>query len=100
MFLNIGSTYIYGHQQRASGKFKRSNEFSNNLSKPRSSIRCDELIDPTKHYLQTPTITSWSYQGGNKVNGEFKYKENALDHEPSTVWGHGTQGAMAQARGT
>lgn len=60
------------------------------------------MIDKSKSYLETPTITTWSYTGQDvkEIKGEFKYKADALDHEGSVVWGHGTQGAMPQARGT
>mmetsp|Transcript_51575 Transcript_51575/g.66057 ORF Transcript_51575/g.66057 Transcript_51575/m.66057 type:complete len:234 (+) Transcript_51575:34-735(+) len=86
-------------EQKASGKFKRSNKFSNDLSKPRSNVSCPDALEG-KSYLDAPAISSWSYKGNGEISAQFKYKENGLDHEPSQVWGHGTQGAMPQVRGT
>jgi hypothetical protein len=86
-------------EQKQTGLFVRSNKFIDDLATPRTDVSNDEVVYGP--YDEAPAITKWSFQeGGAVINGDFKVKEDSYDAWPSAVWGHGTQGAMAQARGT
>jgi hypothetical protein len=93
---------VYG-EQKATGKFVRSNAFISSMGVPRDpSITCpaaDALA-----YHEGPAITAHSYRGAvageGQLSASFRKKEDKLDHWDSAVWGHGKVGALPQAYGT
>ena len=105
--------------QKASGKFKKSNAFLSNLSKPRTDAACPQATG--SNYLTAPAITAHSWtgirptlqeeEGGGPedttastytapLRANFRKKEDALDYQASKVWGHGKQGSCYEIRGT
>mmetsp|Transcript_12361 Transcript_12361/g.22904 ORF Transcript_12361/g.22904 Transcript_12361/m.22904 type:complete len:327 (-) Transcript_12361:245-1225(-) len=88
-------------EQKATGKFVKSNKFINEMVKLRTDVECPQA-PPEMPYHEGTAITkfSWDASGSGHLRTNFKVLENPLDYWPSDVWGHGKRGCLPEARGT